>query len=101
MTDASGSVHHSVQNATTLTTEVLLTERQLQILSSSFPHLAAKLADRATGVAETSSSNTMMNYLAQYTTDLPSRAEQTPADFWRQRDNGSVIPLVALDLISA
>ena len=30
---------------------VLLTERQLQILSSAFPHLAAKLADRATGVA--------------------------------------------------
>jgi len=65
MIDASGSVHHSVQNATILTTEVLLTERQLQILSSSFPHLAAKLADRATGVAETSSSNTMMNYLAR------------------------------------
>ena len=43
----------------------------------------------------------MMNYLAQYTMDLPSRAEQTPAEFWRQRDNGSVIPLVALDLISA
>ena len=95
MTDASGSVHHSVQNATILTTEVLLTERQLQILSSSFPHLAAKLADRATGVAETSSSNTMMNYLAQYTMDLPSRAEQTPAEFWRQRDNGSVIPLIS------
>ena len=52
-------------------------------------------------VAVTSSSNTMMNYLAQYTMDLPSRAEQTPAEFWRQRDNGSVIPLVALDLISA
>ena len=33
-------------------------------------------------------SNTMMNYLAQYTMDLPSRAEQTPAEFWRQRDNG-------------
>ena len=101
--DASGSVHHLVQNATILTTGVLLTERQLQILSSAFPHLAAtcKLADRATGVAVTSSSNTMMNYLAQYTMDLPSRAEQTPAEFWRQRDNGSVIPLVALDLISA
>jgi len=42
----------------------------------------------------------MMNYLAQYTMDLPSRAEQTPAEFWRQRDNGSVITLVALDLIS-
>jgi len=80
---------------------VLLTERQLQILSSAFPHLAAKLADRATGVAVTSSSNTMMNCLAQYTMDLPSRAEQTPAEFWRQRDNGSVIPLVVLDLISA
>ena len=37
----------------------------------------------------------MMNYMAQYTMDLPSRAEQTPAEFWRQRDNGSVIPLVA------
>ena len=72
-----------------------------QILSSAFPHPAAKLADRATVVAVTSSSNTMMNYLAQYTMDLPSRAEQTPAEFWRQRDNGSVIPLVALDLISA
>ena len=101
MTDASASVHHSVQNATILTTGVLLTERQLLILSSAFPHLAAKLADRATGVAVTSSSNIMMNYLAQYTMDLPSRAEQTPAEFWRQRDNGSVIPLVALDLISA
>ena len=77
----SGSVHHSVQNATILTTGVLLTERQLQILSSAFPHLAAKLADRATDVAVTSSSNTMMNYLAQYTMDLPSRAEQTPAEF--------------------
>ena len=99
MTDASASVHHSVQNATILTTGVLLTERQLQILSSAFPHLASKLADRATGVAVTSSSNTM----AQYTMDLPSRVEQTPAQFWRQRDNGSVIPLVglALDLISA
>jgi len=42
-----------------------------------------------------------MNYLAQYTMDLLRRAEQTPAEFWRQRDNGSVIPLVALDLISA
>ena len=73
MTDASASVHHSVQNATILTTGVLLTERQLQILSSAFPHPAAKLADRATAV--TSSSNTMMNYLAQYTMDLPSRAE--------------------------
>ena len=93
MTNASGSVHHSVQNATILTTGVLLTERQLQILSSAFPHLAAKLADRATGVAVTSSSNTMMKYLAQYTTYLLSRAEQTPAEFWRQRDNGSVIPL--------
>jgi len=61
---------------------VLLTERQLQILSSAFPHLAAKLADRATGVAVSSSSNTMMNYLAQYMMDLPSRAEQTPAEFW-------------------
>ena len=101
MTDASASVHHSVQNATILTTGVLLTERQLQILSSAFPHLAAKLADRAIGVAVTSSSNTMMNYQAQYTTDLPSRADQTPAEFWRQRDYGSVIPLVALDLISA
>jgi len=100
MTDVNGSVHHSVQNATILTTGVLLTKRQLQILSSVFPHLAAKLADRGTGVAVTSSSNTMMNYLAQYTMDLPSRAEQTPAEFWRQRDNGSVIPLVALDLIS-
>ena len=100
MTDASASVHHSVQNATILTTGVLLTERQLQILSSAFPHLAGKLADRATGVAVASSSNTMMNYLAQYTMDLSSRAEQTPAEFWRQRDNGSVIPLVALDLIS-
>ena len=49
----------------------------------------------------TSSSNTMMNYLAQYTMDRPSRAEQTPAEFWQQRDNGSVIPLVAMDLISA
>ena len=97
MTDVNGSVHHSVQNATILTTGVLLTKRQLQILSSAFPHLAAKLADRTTGVAATSSSNTMMNY----TMDLPSRAEQTPAEFWRQRDNGSVIPLVALDLISA
>ena len=47
MTDDSASV----QNATMLTTGVLLTERQLQILSSAFPHLAAKLADRATGVA--------------------------------------------------
>ena len=93
MTDASGSVHHSVHNATVLTTGVLLTERQLQILSSAFPHLASELADRATGVAVTSSSNTM----AQYTMTLPSRAEQTPAEFWRQRDNGSVIPLVALD----
>jgi len=101
MTDASGSVHHSVQNGTILTTGVLLTERQLQILSSAFPHLAAKLADRATCVAVTSSSNTMMNYLVQYTMDLPSRAKQTPAEFWRQRDNGSVIPLVALHLISA
>ena len=101
MTDASASVHHSVQNATILTTGVLLTERQLQILSSVFPHLAAKPADWATGVADvTSSSNTMMNYLAQYTMDLPSRAQQTPAEFWRQRDNGSVITLVALDLIS-
>ena len=81
-------------------TGVLLTKRQLQILSSAFPHLAAKLADRATGVAVTSSSNTMMNYLAQYTMDLPSRAEQTPTEFWWQRDNGCVIPLVALDLIS-
>jgi len=69
------------------------------ILSSAFPHLAAKLADRATGAAVTSSSN--MNYLAQYMMDLLRRAEQTPAEFWRQRDNGSVIPLVALDLISA
>ena len=43
----------------------------------------------------------MKNYLALYTMDLPSRAEQTPAKFWQQRDNGSVIPLVALDLISA
>jgi len=43
----------------------------------------------------------MMNYLVQYTMDLPSRAEQTPAEFWWQRDYGSVIPLVALDLISA
>ena len=51
--------------------------------------------------AVTSSSNTMMNYLAQYTMDLTSRVEQTPAEFWRQRDNSSVIPLVALDLISA
>ena len=49
----------------------------------------------------TSSSNTVMNYLAQYTMDLPSRAEETPVEFWRQRDNGSVIPLIALDLISA
>jgi len=87
MTYASGSVHHSEQNATILTTGVLLTERQLmQILSSAFPHVAAKLAD---------STNTMLNYLAQYTMDLPSRAEQTPVVFWRQRDNGSVIPLVA------
>ena len=73
MTDANASVHHSVQNATILTTGVLLTERQLQILSSAFPHLAAKLADRATGAAMTSSRNTiitMMNYLAQYTMDL-------------------------------
>ena len=101
MTDASGSVHHSVQNATVLTTGVLRTERLLQILFSAFPHLAAKLADRATGVAVTSFSNTMMNYLVQYTMDLPSRAEETPAEFWPQRDNGSVIPLVALDLISA
>ena len=54
MTDASASEHLShrtVRNATILTTGVLLTERQLQILSSAFPHLAAKLADRATGVA--------------------------------------------------
>ena len=51
-------------------------------------------------VAVTSSSSTM-TYLAQYMMYLPSRAEQTPAEFWRQRDNGSVIPLVALDLISA
>ena len=102
MTDASVSVHHSVQNATIVTTGVLLTERQLQILSSVFPHLAAKLADRSTGVAVTSSSNTMINYLAQYTMDLPSRAEQTPAEFWRQRDNGSVIPLHGSpDLMSA
>ena len=104
MTDASGSVRHSVQNATILTTGVLLTERQLQILSSAFPHLAAiagSLADRTTGVAVTSFSNTMMNCLAQYTMDLPSRAEQTSAEFWQQRDNGSVIPLVAMDLISA
>ena len=57
--------------------------------------------EQQSSVAVTSSSNTMMNYLAQYTMDLPSRAEQTPAEFWRQRDNGSVIPLVALDMISA
>jgi len=37
MTDASASVHHSVQNATILTTGVLFTERQMQILSSAFP----------------------------------------------------------------
>ena len=94
MTDDSASV----QNATMLTTGVLLTERQLQIMSSAFPHLAAiagSLADRATGVAVTSSSITMMNYMAQYTIDLPSIAEQTPVEFWRQRDNGYVIPLVA------
>jgi len=42
----------------------------MQILSSAFPYVAAKLAD---------SINTMLNYLAQYTMDLPSRVEQTPA----------------------
>jgi len=71
------------------------------ILLSAFPHLAAKLAERATGVAGTSSGNTVTNYLAQYLADLPSKAEHSSAEFWRNREGGSVIPLVALDFISA
>ena len=60
------------------------------ILLSAFPHLAAKLAERATGVAGTSSGNTVTNYLAQYLADLP--------EFWRNRERGSLIPLVARGL---
>jgi len=77
MTDASGSVRHSVQNATILTTGVLLTERQLQILSSAFPHLAAKLADRTTG-----------DLFQQHNDELPGAvhdgsAQQSGANFCR------------------
>ena len=71
--------------------------------SSSMNEVNARRAwqtEQQSSVAVTSSSSTM-TYLAQYMMYLPSRAEQTPAEFWRQRDNGSVIPLVALDLISA
>ena len=50
MTDASASVHHSVQNATILTTGVLLTERELQILYIKNPDNKVRLRKEVLGL---------------------------------------------------